>query len=300
MAKSMEAEFRAKIARIAKRQVGQTACSRKTAGEPGFFTSCHSGVAGGPRELWCADFARWVWWKAGAINTAPGTDILNAGAVSFVKYGKLRSRPRVGDAVLFGYIHDTHDRPITAAHVGIVVKVNANGTIRSVSGDIGGHGKSDADFAKTSRVVHDRAYNSRVETIDPLAPNSPLSGYVSPVEDDMPYTKKQIIEMVKEGVKEELNTKLKNSKVTPAGGAEAAVKAQKALEDLQQQVAALADYVKQHLPPPTRVGPATTSGKGPGTTSGNGPGTTSGNGPATTSGTRGRRTGTRTRTSPTP
>jgi len=288
MAKSMEAEFRAKIARIAKRQVGQTACSRKTAGEPGFFTSCHSGVAGGPRELWCADFARWVWWKAGAINTAPGTDILNAGAVSFVKYGKLRSRPRVGDAVLFGYIHDTHDRPITAAHVGIVVKVNANGTIRSVSGDIGGHGRSDADFAKTSRVVHDRAYNSRVETIDPLAPNSPLSGYVSPVEDDMPYTKKQIRQLVKDGVAAEMKTEIGNSGITPAQGAKAAVHAHQELQLLRQQVEALAKSVAQFVEDHPAVTPAPL----------NGPPAPPANGPGSTGGTR-RRAATRKATSPT-
>jgi hypothetical protein len=114
----------------------------------------------------------------------------------------------------------------------------------------------------------------------------------------MPYTKKQIIGFVKEGVSEELNTKLKNSNVTPARGAQAAVDAQKALKDLQDQVAALTKYVKEHLPP-SSVGPTTTTGNGPATTTGNGPATTSGNGPATTSGTRGRRTGTRTRTSPT-
>jgi hypothetical protein len=37
MAKSMEAKFRARIARKALKQVGQTACSRKTAGQEGLL-----------------------------------------------------------------------------------------------------------------------------------------------------------------------------------------------------------------------------------------------------------------------
>lgn len=300
MAKSMEAEFRARIARIAKGEVGQKACSRKTDGKPGFFTSCHGGVK--EPEFWCSDFARWVWWKAGAINAAPGTKTpLNAAAGRFVLYGKLRRRPQVGDAVLFGYngrINGPVPKSPTANHVAIVVKVNPNGTIRSVSGDLNGQPGSDEHFAATSSVVHDKPYTSAIGSFGPNAPNGPVSGYVSPVEDDMPYTKKQIIAFVKEGVSAELNTKLKNSNVTPARGAQAAVDAQKALKDLQDQVAALTKYVTEHLPP-SSVGQATTTGNGPATTTGNGPATTTGNGPATTSGTRGRRTGTKTRTSPT-
>ena len=320
MAKSMESEFRARIARIAKRQVGQTACSRETDGKPGFFTSCHGGAT--EPELWCSDFARWVWWKAGAINAAPGTRTpLNAAAGRFVLYGKLRRRPRVGDAVLFNYNKDI-DNPV-ANHVAIVVQVNANGTIRSVSGDIGGHGKSDADFAKTSSVVHDKPYPSAIGSFGPNAPNGPVSGYISPVEDDMPYTKKQIIGFVKEGVSEELNTKLKNSNVTPARGAQAAVDTQKALKDLQTQVTDLIKYVKANLPPASPAVPASSSGAAPASTSGTGPASPSGTGPASTSGagpasnggagpaagggtrtasgsgTGGRRTGTKTRTSPT-
>ena len=302
MAKSMEAQFRARIARIAERQVGQTACSGETNGKPGFFTSCHGGFK--EPEFWCSDFARWVWWKAGAINTAPGTRTpLNAAAGRFVLYGKLRRRPRVGDAVLFGYNHNIHD-PV-ANHVAIVVKVNLDGTIRSVSGDLNGESGSDEHFAATSSVVHDKPYPSAIDSFGPNAPNGPVSGYISPVEDDMPYTKKQIIGFVKEGVSEELNTKLKNSNVTPARGAQAAVDTQKALRDLQTQVTDLINYVKANLPPP--AGPASTSGAGPASTSGAGPASNGGAGPvasggagtAASSGTRGRRTGTKTRTSPT-
>jgi len=251
MAKSMEAKFRARIARKALNQVGQTACSRKTAGKKGFFTSCNSGFPGGPPELWCADFARWVWWKAGAANTGPkmGTRILSAESGSFGKYGKLRRKPRVGDAVLFGY-NGRINRPVPknpdADHVAIVVEVNPNGTIRSVSGDL--NGEPGPNFAATSSVVHDKPYRSKIGTSDPLAPNNPVSGYVSPVEDVMPYSKKQITQMVKDGVAAELDTELDGTGITPAQGAKAAVQAQQTLAELAQQVSDLTKYLKQHLP----------------------------------------------------
>ncbi len=258
MAKSQDAKFRARIATIARNEVGQTACSRKTAGRKGFFTSCNSGFAGGPPEFWCADFARWVWWKAGAINTGPKTKkrILTAESGSFAKYGKVHGKPLVGDAVLFNYDNNIHSP--NADHVAIVVQVNANGTIASVSGDIGGEAGSDAHFAATSRVVLDQPYHSRVGSSDPQAPNHPVSGYVSPVEDDMPYTKKQIRNIVQQGVAAELNTKLDGTNITAAQGAKAAVGAQQAVADLAQQVADLTAYVKQHLPDPPGMEHAST------------------------------------------
>ena len=266
MAKSMEAKFRARIARKALKQEGQTACSRKTAGTKGFFTSCHSGVASGPPELWCADFARWVWWKAGAANTGPkmGTRILNAESGSFGKYGKLRRKPRVGDAVLFGYnghINKPVPKNPNANHVAIVVQVNPNGTIRSVSGDINGELGFNAHFAATSSVVHDKPYRSKIGSSDPRAPNtSPVGGYVSPVEDDMPYSKPQIIKMVKEGVHEELRTELGHSGITPAQGAKAAVDAKQAIADLSDKVDALTALVNQLLQPASPDGPAPNGG----------------------------------------
>ena len=258
MDKSMEAKFRARIASIAKKEKGQTACSRETDNRKGYFTSCHRFVTHGAPEYWCSDFARWVWWQAGAINAAPGTDILTPAAGSFVNYGKLRSKPRVGDAVLFAYNKDPHHP--TAAHVAIVVKVNANGTIVSVSGDLNGQAGSEARFAATSSVVIDSAYHSRPGSWDRWAPNGPVSGYVSPVEDVMPYSKKQITQMVKDGVAAELNTKLDGTGITPAQGAKAAVHAQQALAELAQQVADLTAYVKQNLPPTPPGGPASNSG----------------------------------------
>jgi len=239
-----------------------------------------------------------VWWKAGAINTAPGTDILTAAAGTFAKYGKLRIRPRVGDAVLFGYNHNPHDP--TALHVAIVVQVNAN-TIVSVSGDIGGQDGSEAHFAATSSVTLDNAYSSAIGSSDPNAPNHPLSGYVSPVEDDMPYTKKQITKMVQEGVDAELNTKLAGTNITPAQGMRAAFDAQETLKNLTRQVNELKDLVSRALPPAPPAGTGDTSGTSttPGTGATTGTSTTPGTGNTTgTSTTPG--TGNTTGTSTTP
>ena len=277
MAKSMEDKFRARIARIAKGEVGQGVCTRMTDGKPGYFTSCHGGFK--EPEFWCSDFARWVWWKAGAIKAAPGTKTpLNAAAGRFVLYGKgkLRRRPRVGDAVLFGYNHNIHN-PV-ANHVAIVVKVNPNGTIRSVSGDLNGESGSDEHFAATSSVVHDKPYTSAIDSFGPNAPNGPVSGYVSPVEDDMPYTerkitelvkkgvaaelkarstKQEILDLVKKGVAAELSAPIGTSGITPAQGAKAAVHAQNALAGLAQQLTDLTALVKA-LPAATQTPTGTT------------------------------------------
>lgn len=286
MAKSMEAKFRAKIARKAIKEVGQRACTRETDGKAGYFTSCNGN--GGQPEYWCSDFARWIWWKARAVNTDPkmGSRLLTAESGSFAKYGKLRRKPRVGDAVLFNY--NKNIKSPNADHVAIVVKVNKNGTIRSVSGDLNGRRGSQADFASTSLVVHDRPYNGAIDSSDLQAPNSPVSGYISPVEDDMPYTKKQIRQLVKDGVAAEMKTEIGNSGITPAQGAKAAVHAHQELQLLRQQVEALAKSVAQFVADHPAVTPAPL----------NGPPAPPANGPGSTSGTR-RRTATRTATSPT-
>jgi hypothetical protein len=249
MAKSMEAKFRARIARKALKEVGQDACSRKTNKKKGYFTSCHSGSPGGPPELWCSDFARWVWWKAGAAKTGPkmGASPLNAESGTFGRYGKLRRKPRVGDAVLFGYnghINKPVPKNPDAQHVAIVVEVNSNGTIRSVSGDLNGESGSNAHFAATSSVVHDLPYSSKIGSSDPNAPNNPVSGYVSPVENVLPYSRPRIINMVKEGVAEELRTELGHSGVTPAQGAKAAVKAKDTVAELRGKIDALTNNVE--------------------------------------------------------
>jgi hypothetical protein len=142
---STNAVSTASIGSIARANVGKKACSTNSEGGKAFDSSCTGN--GGEPEYWCADFARWVWAKGG-FDTAG----LDAAAGSFYVYGQdhgtLHSRPAVGDAVVFDY----HGGG-SADHVAIVVEVNSDGSIETVSGDWGGDNGSEAEFASTSHVV---------------------------------------------------------------------------------------------------------------------------------------------------
>jgi hypothetical protein len=90
-------------------------------------------------ELWCSDFAKWVWQQAGVTTDVSA---LNAGAGSFYDWGLAQGEsmpvdggtPAAGDAVVFfppGHIAS----PAYGDHVGIVTAVNPDGTVNLVNGD---------------------------------------------------------------------------------------------------------------------------------------------------------------------
>jgi hypothetical protein len=160
------------IANVALANVGKGACTTNSKGGQGFDSSCHGN--GGSAEYWCADFARWAWAEAGA-NTAG----LTAAAGSFYVYGQnhgtLHSSPRIGDAVVFNYKGGGY-----ADHVAIVVRVNSNNTIETVSGDWGGHSGSEAEFSITSRAdLNAPAYPGVVGSY-PGIMGMRISGFISP------------------------------------------------------------------------------------------------------------------------
>ena len=253
----MARAFGARIATISRREARLprgTACGPNKAGTKGYYSSCN-GNRGQP-EYWCADFAKWVWAQAGTINTG----VLTPAAGSFGIYGRVRRRnPKVGDAVLFNYDKKNH----YADHVAIVARVNPDGTIVTISGDVRGmNGRSEAVFARTSGVYRDGPFTSRPGLPTPIG--YPISGYVSPVEDDMPYTKKEIQDLVrkgvaaelaagatkreilaqvKKGVAAELRAPIGTSGVTAEQGAQAAVDAKAALDDLTEKLATLTAMV---------------------------------------------------------
>jgi len=276
--------FRARIAAIARKEAKEprgTACGRNKAGTKGYFGSC-DGNNGHP-EFWCADFARWVWWKAGAINAAPGTHTLNALAASFASYGQVRrSNPKVGDAVLF------HDDQGEIHHVAIVVRVRPGGLITSIGGDEDGtSGHGEAAFASTSYVKRDGPYSGAYGSLaGPIGMY--IAGYVSPVEDDMPYSKDDIVGMVQDGVAAELKadrTKRKILKMVQDGveaeltarigspptasaaqGAQAAVDTRAALAGIATQLDRLIQILDPTGPgsangPKTRAEPAPRRGR---------------------------------------
>jgi len=170
----LTASHGAAIANIARANVGKGACSTNSAGSRAFDSSCTGN--GGQPEYWCADFARWVWARAGAARTGE----LTAAAGSFYTYGvrhkTLHSRPAVGDAVVFGYAGNGY-----ADHVAIVTSVRSNGTIETVSGDWNGQSGSEAHFSSTSHVVLNApAYGDAIGS-RPAVMGMKISGYISPV-----------------------------------------------------------------------------------------------------------------------
>ncbi len=271
-----------RIATIARRERGNKACGPNKVDGKGYFKSCENHHA---REPWCADFAKWVWYRAKALHI----EKLNAGAVSFAHYGRVRQgNPKVGDAVLFGW-DKAADR---AEHVAIVIRVLPGRKIVSIGGNEG-------PSNDTSVVSEDGPYDGAFGSWGPGAPNGPISGYISPVEDEMPYTKSEIRNLVKEGVaaavkegpahqrmkqliKDAVSAEL--TAAHAAQGAKAAVDADSALTGISQQLTALATQVaalSAATPPTTGNGPGTGTGRRTGT----GPGTSTGRGTRTPTGT---------------
>jgi MYXO-CTERM domain-containing protein len=161
------------IASIALANVGDQACSSNSLGGTGYYTSC-TGYAGEP-EYWCADFARWVWNAVGVDASS-----LNAAASSFETYGNdnntWHDSPELGDAVVF-----TDPSSGEVEHVAIVVQVNSDGTIETVSGDWNGTGSTEPGFASTSTaVLNAPAYASTVGS-EPSVMGLVIAGYASPV-----------------------------------------------------------------------------------------------------------------------
>lgn len=238
----------ARIAKIARRENGNHACDHG-----GYFTSC---VNHDPHEEWCADFAKWIWSQARVLHT----DILTPGAGSFGEYGRkygsgLHKKPRVGDAVLFNYDGESY-----ADHVAIVVRVFSDGNIASIGGN-------EVTGNYNTSYVHRDVYSGA--TGYSTYWHYSITGYVSPVEDDLPYTnkvirglvkkgvaaelsagntKEEILGLVKRGVEAELKAGIGTSGITLAQGAQAAVDAQRALSRIGRQLTALTNLVKA-LPP---------------------------------------------------
>jgi uncharacterized protein (TIGR02594 family) len=154
-----------RVVATARAEAANSAHNHETAGNCNFYTydlfhtyGLNIGTAcdnGWRAEEWCADFARWIYQRAGAQTAG-----LSAGAASFYRYDLGRhtwrqTGPRIGDAVVFNL--DPTGK--TASHVGIIVGVNSNGTITTVEGN-----------------EHDRV---SVETFTPSSRG--VSGYSSPV-----------------------------------------------------------------------------------------------------------------------
>jgi hypothetical protein len=125
---------------------------------------------------------------------------LTPAAASFRIYGRMHDRPKVGDAILFNYTSQT-DHPFRSAHadhVAIVVRVFADGNIVSIGGNERTPDGEVARDPQSGAIGYSGAVGSSSYWCNKI------SGYVSPVEDDMPYSREQIVRFVKAGVHEQL------------------------------------------------------------------------------------------------
>jgi hypothetical protein len=170
--------LRARIVSIAESQIGYqtdppgTYCNK-------FSAYWYSGAAdcgnGNLDEEWCADFAAWVWKRAGAeVDYQYVNGDLNSSAASFYEWGVAKGTwhpvasgyvPQPGDVAVYGL--DTSN--MTAAHVAVVIGYQ--------SGDQGPAAvNGDGDLTAFS-VVEVRTDEYLADT---HPDGAPLSGYVAP------------------------------------------------------------------------------------------------------------------------
>jgi hypothetical protein len=85
-------------------------------------------------QPWCGAFVNWVFKEVGV--KIPNCVSTLAGATAFKKNKAWQdaetATPQVGDCVFFDFPHDGIDR---ISHIGIVVKVNADGTVTTIEGN---------------------------------------------------------------------------------------------------------------------------------------------------------------------
>lgn len=93
-------------------------------------------------QPWCGSFVMWCADQAGV--KVPNTVYTPAGAQAFIKAGAWQmaevATPEIGDIVYFDFPNDGVDR---ISHVGIVVGVNADGTVDTVEGNTAPDKKGD-------------------------------------------------------------------------------------------------------------------------------------------------------------
>ncbi|WP_051713487.1 CHAP domain-containing protein, partial [Spirillospora albida] len=112
---------------IAKSQVGIG--ERKGASKYGTWYGRSFGKA-----PWCDMFVSWVARQAGVSGKVGRFAYTPAHAQWFKSKGRFDRKPRVGDLVFFDWKGSRHISRID--HVGLVTKVNRNGTVTTVEGNV--------------------------------------------------------------------------------------------------------------------------------------------------------------------
>lgn len=98
------------------------------------------GLNGNP---WCAMFVSWVSWKAKTLSIIPKHAYTPAGADYFKKLDRWGNKPRVGAIVYF----DTAGLG-RISHVGIVERVNADGSFYSIEGNTNAAGSREGTVVR--------------------------------------------------------------------------------------------------------------------------------------------------------
>jgi hypothetical protein len=167
-----------KAANTAIINVGEGDCSRNSAGTIGFYNSCKN------HEYWCADFAKWVWVQAGVPSSTVSS--INAAAYSFYSWGKshggVSSTPGLGDAVIFSTNKGDHTTGSGGIHHVAIVTAVSGSSVKIVSGDWGGHGSTQQQFADSAHVVKNNSGNWIVGTVNtkPASIGQWIVGYALP------------------------------------------------------------------------------------------------------------------------
>lgn len=174
--------LRARIVAVAESQLGyrtspaHSYCNKYSA-YWGAGARCAHGLR---REEWCADFAAWVWRKAGAQFTySYGDTDLNASAASFYRWATAHGTwhpagsgyvPKPGDVAVYGLETTAGTAASTAAHVAVVTGFKKGERGPDVVNGDGDH----TGFS----VVESGADQYRS---DGPGAGAPLSGYAAPI-----------------------------------------------------------------------------------------------------------------------
>jgi len=119
-----EAALRQEILRVAQSQIGTLESGENRGGALKY----QSYFGRGP-EPWCADFVSWVYSRAGKPTNSPYCPTF---VQQLKKQGRWKGRndPQPGDLVFFDWDGDK-----VPDHVGIVLRVNSDGTITTIEGN---------------------------------------------------------------------------------------------------------------------------------------------------------------------
>lgn len=102
---------------------------------PGTNKSLFGFWYGADRQPWCASWVSWVFYHAGLplpATTPKGFAYCPYGVKWFKEKGRFFNQPKVGDVVFFDF---TPRRDGIADHVGIVEKVNSDGSVTTIEGN---------------------------------------------------------------------------------------------------------------------------------------------------------------------